>query len=395
MISEINVTIEAKIIVDFIRELGQPLVTIMQIVPILRGNKWSGKNFTLLRVAKTYSGKLKKFSNAQVKRMVIKMLIMRVLREQFIENQHGLSSYLQLGPRALNFINNEIPFYITSGTEKLKNNKKLEDYEQMEDSQDDRNDYDLDKVWEIYSQKNQLEEIQEFQEEQQETVEEFSSKIKQKLDSYGKHIEKNESNNCEEVIEEFKKSLIKSLEVSSNNPSLTEEELFYLKQKLLICCSQIHLTSQNNPKFSQIYNLFSLSTVTVIICNLKNSRDPLFSLSSPLLATYAPILLHEIQAFKNSKHMLAELVTPPSQQEISDEQLDELICSLKLDESEEEECVKEIAWKGEDRRKVDDLSEASTPKFKSFEYIHEDNQRSLEQMGKYGGAVKKRRGRRK
>lgn len=132
---EINVTIEAKVIVDFIRELGQPLVTIMQMVPILRGNKCQAKNFTLLNVAKRYSGKLKTFSAQQIKRMIIKMLIMRVLREQFIENQHGMNSYLQLGAKSMDFINNKIPFYITEATKcKAKDNKKLEDFESIEDS---------------------------------------------------------------------------------------------------------------------------------------------------------------------------------------------------------------------------------------------------------------------
>lgn len=148
VLREVNVTTEAKVIVDFVREVGQPQITIMQIIPILRGNKSSAKNMTIERLTKKFTGRLKNFSTDEVKRMIIKMLIMRVLREQFIENQHGMNAYLQLGPRSVDFVRDKIPFYITIASKRSKKTN-VEKEEEIEDSEDDKQ-YECDKVCEMY-----------------------------------------------------------------------------------------------------------------------------------------------------------------------------------------------------------------------------------------------------
>ena len=101
----------------------------MQAVPLLKGNKLSLNHHIVKQYAKIFSGKLSQFNAHQIKRIIIKMLIMKVLKEEFIQNQHGMNSYLQIGPKYQDLLNNSIPFYITVDKKARKN--KSEEVKQI------------------------------------------------------------------------------------------------------------------------------------------------------------------------------------------------------------------------------------------------------------------------
>jgi hypothetical protein len=109
----------------------------MGAVPILKGNKAKHQNFAVQRIADKYNGKLSKFNPGQIKRMIIKMLIRRVLKEQFVENQYCSNAYLQTGARANDLNSNKIKFYITVGKTKpsKKDRGKREVIEEVEESE--------------------------------------------------------------------------------------------------------------------------------------------------------------------------------------------------------------------------------------------------------------------
>ena len=75
---------------------------------------------------------------------------MRVIREQFIENEHSMNGYLQLGPRSVDFINNKIPFYITVGKTKAKKKNKISREEEEVEYTDNEGEYNSDNICENY-----------------------------------------------------------------------------------------------------------------------------------------------------------------------------------------------------------------------------------------------------
>lgn len=75
---------EALVILNLIRKCSQyqSKVTYKQAIELLRGKK-PKKNFLRADIQQEYSGSLKSMSEVDVKRLIIQMLIMRLLKEQF------------------------------------------------------------------------------------------------------------------------------------------------------------------------------------------------------------------------------------------------------------------------------------------------------------------------
>jgi hypothetical protein len=117
-----------------------PCLTVMGAVPVLKGNKTKLQNFAVQRIAEKFNGKLSKFNAGQIKRMIIKMLIRRVLKEQFVENQYCSNAYLQPGARVHDLNNGTIKFYITVGKTKpsKKDRGKREVIEEVEESEEEQ-----------------------------------------------------------------------------------------------------------------------------------------------------------------------------------------------------------------------------------------------------------------
>lgn len=81
---EINVSKEAKIIVQMIMQINKPMLTILQAIPLLKGNRVV-LNESIKRVTDNFKGKMSEFNAHQIKRIIIKMLILRILNEKFIK----------------------------------------------------------------------------------------------------------------------------------------------------------------------------------------------------------------------------------------------------------------------------------------------------------------------
>ena len=156
------------------------------------------------------------------------MLIMRVLSEKFVENEHATNSYLQLGPRSQDFINNLIPFYITVGKTKAKKieRRAMEEDEEIEVSEDEW-EYDSDNVWQNYDlqkSKQQLNDldIQEDEENKEEAISNKTENISKKSEETKEYLAKDnwtnnietEINETQTKIEDYKENVSKSI----NNP---------------------------------------------------------------------------------------------------------------------------------------------------------------------------------
>ena len=94
---EINVTNDSKIILDFVGKTSNHNLTMLQIISILRGTKWKGISANVMNMYEKYNGKMKAASARFIQRIIIKLLILRILKENFVESQYGINSYIELG----------------------------------------------------------------------------------------------------------------------------------------------------------------------------------------------------------------------------------------------------------------------------------------------------------
>lgn len=76
------------------------------------------------------------FTENLVKKIVLKLLILRILSEEFKENKHTINSYLRLGPLVKNFLYGETEVHITHSTGQKKSMKaaKLQYLEEAKDT---------------------------------------------------------------------------------------------------------------------------------------------------------------------------------------------------------------------------------------------------------------------
>jgi len=358
-----------------------------------------------------------------------------VLREQFIENQHGMNSYLQLGAKSMDFINNKIPFYITEATKcKAKDNKKLEDFESIEDSDGNEleKEYDWDKACDIYSQKKNTQEDHAAdhdlskQKDQNYTFDNLDNSTPQK--PCFQDSTEAETSNYDNDIREYKRSLSLNINKSkidtpSPIPSLpeyvkekedffTENDIKNIEERLKFVCSQIvnsYKNWGNASQFLEVYNTFSGETISIIVSNLHNnipiSKWAVYAnLPSCLVyQNHCHILTYEIQSYMKTCQMLSNLEgdkTDFKEDPISDEQLDEMLDELSQLSLPAEVIVKQKKAKKTSPRKKKsqvkldyeselEVSQKSTPNLKSFLYIQQDNDRSLEQMGQFAVGIKR------
>ena len=119
-IEEKEVTKEAKIIVNFVQEINDNNITMLQIIPILWGRKSTIKNDSISSAINDYSGRLKHLGQELIQRLIIKLLILRILKEHFEDNKYGINSYIRLGAwwNAVNLKENKFFISIASNVPK-------------------------------------------------------------------------------------------------------------------------------------------------------------------------------------------------------------------------------------------------------------------------------------
>ncbi|CAI2376828.1 unnamed protein product [Moneuplotes crassus] len=430
-LKEINVTVEAKIILEFIQEVDQPLVTLIQCIPILRGNKVKITNYLVTKVAAGYSGKLKKFSADQVRRMIIKMLIMRVLREEFIENEHCTNSYLQLGPKSMDFVNNLIPFYITVGKARAKEKKqtKIDEYEEQEEIEvsDNDADYDSDNVCENYDLQEPAPEEEPEQEkpdiQEESNLNEPSespkqeSMVKDKINNYKKSLSKMISEECSPIEEPTPVHNSQSYKYSNS-------DLIAIEERLNKACLEIQKRFMNSPNsnlYTQICTTFSAKLCSKITEKLKSTQIPLQTLVSSChsptdsFLNYSHILVSEINHYTRIQKSLQSLTVSLAQEEvfsIKDEDIYSQLSEFVLEETprqpqpikalpqaepkskpKQKKPLRKQATDSELSDSLSEYSQKSSKNFKSFGYVQADNDRSLQEMGQFGGVKKVKKGR--
>lgn len=194
----------------------------------------------------------------------------------------------------------------------------------------------------------------------------------------------------------------------------TSSELKVLSRRLENVWSQILDTIKDkisSEKFVQLYTCLSSTLIEKIVNNMKQgalSAEKWVSeigISTELYSVYGDLLISEIQQFTKIREMLLKMRTtskntspnlsPPLS--ITENELNDVLeglsqMSSKPPSPKEKPKFVDITNKFINKREKakfeeekSEVSRKSTPNFKSFDYIQQDNERSLAEMGQFGG----------
>lgn len=262
------------------------------------------KNPYIISKTQDVAGSLSHLAENDVKKIIIQMLIRRILREKFVENQHCINSYLEYGPSKDEFIRGSSPIYITYSTGRKRGNKSKKrkyleetkqdfsyqnsiEYERVgfddetpNETADDKHGFDPEdyNIFKQEKSEDKIDELEEFEEASQDLNEYYNG-----LSQFGdEDLNNDQTAECVKVeiynplkVKQENKGYVKE-ESTSEIPHLSSEELddlrlslFETRHKIL----KIWLKSEDKYDSCKAHEVFSKTMIDWIISNVRNRVD--------------------------------------------------------------------------------------------------------------------------